>query len=139
MQDFLHFVTQNSWLVGLFFLLLILLLVNEAYQWRQSTQKLPPAAVIHLMNQEKAQVIDIRDKNDFKAGHITGAISVSMSEISDKKTIFSEDKPIVVVCKLGQTAQTAASILKKQGYNKVVVLAGGITAWKAEGLPVIKA
>lgn len=138
MQNFLHFFSQNVWLVVLFFIVLILFIAHELYTLKSGVKKIPAQRAISLINQQQAQVLDIRDKADFKAGHITGAIHVSTETLSEKQTSLDKNKPIIVVCKLGQSACTAAQTLKKQGYTQVVVLAGGITAWRAEGLPLIK-
>ena len=105
---------------------------------KQGVKKCSPATVTQLINKENAQLIDVRDKAEFKSGHITGSKHIPMTDITDKTIKLEQDKPIVVICKLGQRAQSAAMLLKKQGYQNVMVLAGGVTAWRNDGLPVVK-
>ena len=49
-----------------------------------------------------------------------------------------KQKPVIVVCNLGQTAGAASKKLKAAGFENVVRLSGGMTEWKAQSLPVIK-
>jgi rhodanese-related sulfurtransferase len=56
-----------------------------------------------------------------------------MSELDKFK-----DKPVIVVCNLGQAAGTAAKKLKAAGFQQVVRLSGGMTEWKGQNMPIIK-
>ena len=49
-----------------------------------------------------------------------------------------KDKPIVVVCKLGQQSADAAKTLQAAGYAEVFKLAGGLTEWKAQSMPLVQ-
>ena len=92
---------------------------------------------VRLMNREKAGVIDVSEPGEYAAGHIVGSRNVPMSrlevapELPKNKTL-----PVVLVCASGKRAATAAKALQAKGYAKAVVLAGGMTAWKAANMPV---
>ena len=92
---------------------------------------------VRLMNREKASVIDVSEPGEYAAGHIVGSRNVPMSrlevapELPRNKTL-----PVVLVCASGKRAAAAAKALQAKGYAKAVVLAGGMTAWKAANMPV---
>lgn len=116
--------------------LLVLLGVNEWWSQRQSPRQISAQEVVSHINDQGAVVIDIRAQDAYDGGHMTGAIRIA----SDDKKRFKpyQAKSIVLVCQRGITAMTLAQTLKKEGFQSVMVLKGGMSAWQAEGLPTIK-
>jgi len=88
-----------------------------------------------------AFMLDVRASSEYKEGFIGDAKNISVSDLSSKMNFLPKDKekPIVVYCLSGARSANAASKLVKAGYTQVVNLSGGINAWKAAGLPVVKA
>ena len=87
-------------------------------------------------------ILDVRDMDEFTGpdGRIKGAMLVPASQIStsmDKLASFRE-KTVLVYCSVGGRSDKAARYLASNGFKNVLDLAGGIMAWKAAGLPVIK-
>ena len=93
-----------------------------------------------LINREDAVVVDTRDADAFKAGHIAGARNIPQSRIDERHGELQKvkEKPIIVVCKSGQTAGMTVAKLAKAGYPRVLKLKGGMMQWQADGLPVVK-
>jgi rhodanese-related sulfurtransferase len=135
-QQLLQFATQHWALCAVFIILLVLVLLNEFWSQKNSPKMLSTAAVVELINQDKATIIDIRPQETFESGHITNAIRIS-GEDKQKLSTY-KNKPIVLVCMKGITANTLALNLKKEGFSNTMVLNGGMTAWLAAGLPTIK-
>lgn len=140
MQDFLQFVTQNWWLWALFFLVLAIIAWFETRTTVGGITKIDPHGLVRLINHENAAVIDVRETNAFKDGHIVGAISIPFAQLAEnnKKISRLKDKPIVLVCVVGQTSMRAAHALKKQEFTNLYSLQGGMNAWKGANLPVEK-
>ena len=95
---------------------------------------------VQLINRQDAIVVDIRDADAFKAGHVTGARNIPESEL-DKRCVELEkfrEKPIVIACRSGTRSGPVAAKLKKQGFGRASSLAGGMQAWEQAGLPVEK-
>jgi len=95
-----------------------------------------------LINREDALVVDVREPAEYGAGHILGAKSAPLArleagevpaELSKRKA-----KSIVLYCERGDRADKAVAALRKQGFEKVVALSGGIAGWRQAGLPVEK-
>ena len=97
-----------------------------------------PAQATHLINREDALVVDVRDPGEYGAGHILGAKNVPLSRLDDGELAKRKERPVIVYCDGGERAGKAISVLKKQGFARVVNLSGGIKAWQQAGLPVEK-
>ena len=85
-------------------------------------------------------VVDTRDAGDFKAGHIAGARNIPQSRIDERLSELEKvkEKPIIIVCKSGQSAGMTVAKLAKAGYPRVLKLKGGMLQWQADGLPVVR-
>jgi rhodanese-related sulfurtransferase len=99
-----------------------------------------PAQATHLINREDAVVIDVREANEFAAGHVLGAknLPVARMETAGADFVKKKDRPVIVCCDGGDRSGKALAALKRQGFTRVANLSGGIKAWQEAGLPVEK-
>jgi rhodanese-related sulfurtransferase len=99
-----------------------------------------PQDVIRLMN-HGALVLDIRAPDHFAAGHISGSRHLSSDQILRANDTLKKhkEKPIVVCDESGSLGSAAVRQLVAQGFTKAMNLRGGIAAWRAENLPLVKA
>jgi len=136
MQRFLEFVISHYILASAFVGLIIAFIIVEM---KRGGRTVSPQMLSEMINKQKALVIDLRDPNEFKKGHITGSENIPYAKLGDKHNHFPKDRPIVFVCNLGQVAGAAAKTIKNEhGINDVFKLEGGIANWKALSLPLIK-
>ena len=95
------------------------------------------AEAVQLINREKGVLIDVSEPEEFAKGHAVGARNVPFGQIEGHKALPSNKSlPLVVVCPTGARAGRAAGMLRKAGYEKARVLAGGLKAWREANLPV---
>lgn len=86
-----------------------------------------------------AQVVDVRRPEEYKEGHIKGAVLANWqdpSHFAEKVKSLDKNKPVYVYCLAGVRSDKAADALVKNGFTKVVQLDGGIKAWKDAGKPL---
>ena len=102
--------------------------------WVNTTQ------ATQLINREDAFVLDVREPNEFAAGHVLGAKNVPLARLdaSGAELAKKKERPIIVYCESGERSAKALAALKKHGYTRVANLSGGIGAWQQAGLPVEK-
>ncbi len=89
---------------------------------------------------ENVFVLDVREPDEFKAGHIEGAVNAPIRSLAQNLSKLPGDKstPIAVVCKSGIRAAYATMTLKLVGYTNVKDVVGGMLTWEKESLPVTK-
>ena len=116
------------------------LIYNEIAGRLSGFRRLGPAQLTALINRDNALVVDVRPIVDFEKGHIAGSKNVQMSQFDPENKQLAPAKalPVVLVCKVGQTADAAAKRLRKAGFTNVNLLEGGIQAWQAADLPLVK-
>jgi rhodanese-related sulfurtransferase len=87
-------------------------------------------------------LIDVREADEFAAGHLPGAIHASRGmlefKLSNSPQLSSRDLKIVLYCKTSGRAALAACALHDMGYLQVQSISGGFDAWALAGKPVMK-
>jgi rhodanese-related sulfurtransferase len=96
--------------------------------------------VTQIMNRGKSTVIDVRTPEEFAAGHLRDAKNIPLADLGTRigELEKSKGRSVVVVCQTGARADKAVRQLAAAGFDDVVSLDGGLTAWQAAGLPVAK-
>jgi rhodanese-related sulfurtransferase len=98
------------------------------------------AAAVQLINREKGVLIDVSEPEEFAKAHAAGARNIPFGQIEGHKALPSNKAlPLVLGCPTGARAGRAAGMLRKLGYEKAQVLAGGLKAWREANLPVERA
>jgi rhodanese-related sulfurtransferase len=82
-------------------------------------------------------VLDVRPAEEYRAGHITGAVSVPLEELKSRLAALPKDREIVAYCRgpYCVLAPDAVALLRSSGYH-AAVLDDGVAEWRAQGLPV---
>jgi len=90
-----------------------------------------------LGNGKSYVLLDVREKDEFREGHLVDAVSVPRGylELRIEQTIADKSTPIVAYCAGGTRSLLAARQLKDMGYKNVISMAGGYSAWKGAGYP----
>src|SRR5688572_29894412 len=81
-------------------------------------------------------LIDVREEDEFAAGHLPGAVNLPLSEFQFRTDEVDEDKPVVLVCRTDNRSEMAAQILTANGYDNVYHLLEGTMGWMRRGLPI---
>jgi hydroxyacylglutathione hydrolase len=85
----------------------------------------------------KLQVLDVRERSEWDAGHIPGSVHQPYHDIRDVPDGIDPSRPLAVVCGSGQRAAVAASLLQRHGAEQVIhVVHGGVPRWQREGWPI---
>ncbi|MGG5255082.1 rhodanese-like domain-containing protein [Neobacillus sp. SM06] len=80
----------------------------------------------------KAQLIDVREPNEFEAGHILGARNIPMSQLRMRMQELRPDKPVYLYCQSGSRSARAAQFLYRKGYKDLTQLKGGFKGWSGK-------
>jgi rhodanese-related sulfurtransferase len=137
METFILFLGQQWMLVGALLVCVMMLVFHDS---RRSGASLSPQAAVKLINQEDALVVDLREAKDFKAGHIVSAINIPYNSFDKRKDELAKykDKPLILVCRLGQHSGAIGKKLAADGFSGVRRMKGGMMEWQAQQLPLVK-
>jgi rhodanese-related sulfurtransferase len=91
-----------------------------------SVQDLPDDAVI----------LDVREDEEWAAGHVAGATHVPLGEVPQRLGELPDADPLYVICRSGNRSGRAVAWLGQQGVETVNI-AGGMRAWAAAGRPMV--
>jgi rhodanese-related sulfurtransferase len=138
MDRLLDYLQHHPVLVGLAVVLAVAVLVYEFRQHSQNASGLQPQEAIRLMNQG-ATLFDLRDAEAFAAGHIAGAKPLTAEQLDNPDSLKKyREKMLILCCNSGAEASAAVRKLHAAGFTKVFNLRGGLTAWRADSLPLVR-
>lgn len=107
---------------------------------RPAGRRATPLQVTQMLNRGKTTVIDVRNSDEFSAGHLRDAKNIPLADLANRigELDKSKNRTVVVVCQGGPRSDKAARQLAAAGFDDVWSLDGGVTAWQAAGLPITK-
>ncbi len=153
--NILKFVTDNILLVGVAFASGAML-VWPALRRGAAGASVTTLQATLLINQQNALVLDVREAAEYEKGHMLNARNIALGELESRAGEIEKHKalgelesraaeiekhkakPVIVVCDDGNPSGRAAAALRKQGFEQVFTLNGGIRAWRQAGLPLEK-
>lgn len=134
----MEFINQNVLLISL------VVVSGLSLLWpvfaRPSGNGVNPGEATLLINREDAHIVDVREPGEYAAGHLPEAKNIPVAKLAERIGELEKfkDKPIIVCCASGMRSNKACAELKKQGFEKLFNLTGGIDAWVGAGYPVKK-
>jgi rhodanese-related sulfurtransferase len=90
-----------------------------------------------LKDSKRPLVIDVRQPEEFREGHITGSKLIPLNELNKRMKELPKEKEIVCVCASGSRSHSATKMLIGAGYN-AINMKGGMLTWQRAGLPMKK-
>lgn len=114
-------------------------LVLEA---KKSVTECSPAEVHDRMTSANALLIDVREPDEYRQGHVASAVNIPRGmlefRISMEPTLQNLARPIILYCKNSGRSALSAIAMQSMGFTNVVSMAGGFEAWTADGRPAVK-
>ncbi|MTH45518.1 rhodanese-like domain-containing protein [Intestinirhabdus alba] len=141
MQEIMQFVGRHPILCIAWIALLAAVLFTTFKGLTSKVRVITRGEATRLINKEDAVVVDLRQRDDFRRGHIAGATNLLPADVKANnlgELDKHKNKPIIVVDGSGMQCQESASALFKAGYERVFVLKDGIAGWSGENLPLVR-
>lgn len=114
-----------QWIIFIF----IALFVINRFLPTKGVTNIAVAEVKNKFKDKNVQFIDVRTPGEYKANHRPPFKNIPLSNLSEKLDKLDKDKEIVVICQSGMRSAKAAKLLKKQGFEKIYNVKGGMSAW----------
>ena len=135
---FIKFITDNIWLV------LLAASSGAMLMWPQllrgNRKEVGTLEATQMINHKDAVILDVREDSEFALGHLPNAKHIPLKQLTDRLKELEKfrNKPMIINCRSGARSARACGLLKKQGFENVYNLAGGMNAWSQAGLPIEK-
>jgi rhodanese-related sulfurtransferase len=139
MDRFIEYATHHPLLVGGTVAMAIAVAAYELSKARSGGQAVGPTDAVRLLNQG-AVLLDVRSQAEFDSGHVIDARHLPQEQVGQASETLKryKDKVVIACCESGARSGAAAQVLRTQGFTKVVNLRGGLQAWRAENLPLVR-
>jgi rhodanese-related sulfurtransferase len=98
----------------------------------------PSEAAAWIKENKQLQLIDVRSEAEYATGRLAEAKLIPVQEIEDRLSEIDEHHPVLLYCRTGHRSGYALKILRDHDYSEAKHLAGGINAWRAAGLPIVR-
>jgi rhodanese-related sulfurtransferase len=134
----MEFINQNILLIGVVVTSALGLLWPMVM--RSGANEVSPAEATLLINREDAHIVDVRETDEFIAGHVPNAQHLPLSKLAERIGELDKfkDKPLIVCCATGMRSGKACKEFTKQGFSRLHSLGGGVDAWVGAGYPIKK-
>jgi rhodanese-related sulfurtransferase len=139
MGQLAEFVSSHPYLAAGVIGSLIAVIVYELRLHSQGVTQVTSNDAVKLIN-SGAMVIDVRAPEQYSAGHIVNARNFELTKLEKSTEVIKKpkDKVLITVCENGQSSSKAAGLLRGAGFKNVFTLKAGLTAWRADNLPLVK-
>ncbi|CAK0757762.1 phage shock protein E [Gammaproteobacteria bacterium] len=138
MQQYSSFVV-NHWELFLALAVVLGMIMGEPLSRRaQGYLGVGPMEATGLINHQDAVLLDVREENEFKEGHVLHAVHIPAGRLMERMRELEKyrNRPLIIACRSGSRSGRACSILRKQGFATVYNLEGGLLAWQNASLPL---
>jgi len=135
-----EFVANHGLLVLALAVITALLVMDTLKRRVLGFRDIKPQEAVRLINHEGAIAVDVREDKEYREGHVLNAVHIPYGLMEERihELDAYRTQPLIVYCRTGQRAAHAAATLRKQGFEQVYKLSGGILAWRGAELPVAK-
>jgi len=136
----LHFLQNNIWTVLIALTSGVMLLWSFFGNRLRGIKEIDLVAAMQRINHQNALVLDVREQNEYDAGHIINSKLIPAGKLLERIGELEKyrERPIIVLCRSGQRSSSACAVLGKQGFTQAHTLSGGILAWQKASLPLEK-
>ncbi len=111
--------------------------------WRDAGLPVAAAGLVDAAGARRALLdgaaaLDVRELEEYAAGHIDGALHIPLGDLERRMRELPRDRPVLAYCGAGERASTAVSLLERAGQHAAMNLNGGIDAWRDARLPLAR-
>ncbi len=91
-----------------------------------------------MIDHNNAAVIDVREPNEYKGGHVPGAALIPVASVFMRREELPADKDLLFICAVGQRSALACEMAAAAGFTRLYNIEGGTEDWIKAGFPIEK-
>lgn len=136
----MKFVIENWYLFAALVVILVMIAWSPLLRLIYGIRTSAVQSAVNLINRESAVIVDVCEPSEFQQGHLPRAMNIPLGNLAARVRELEKyrQQPILVTCRSGNRSIRGALTLRKNGFEQVYSLNGGLMAWEKEHLPVEK-
>lgn len=136
----MEFFKENVLLIGLAIGSGVALLFPLLNRSAAGSTLLTVTEAVMLMSRKQVLVLDVREPDEFKQGHLQGARNIPLSQLATRVAELEKfkNKPVLLVCERGNRTRAAVKVLREKQFSALHQLKGGMQAWIEAKMPLGK-
>ena len=140
MDQLITFTSNNTILVIAIILVSLMLIHSLVGEKLRGYSSISPRQSTQMINHENALILDVRENNEYSEGHIINSLHIPLSSLKTRLADIEKHKTqkVIIACRSGHRSSQACATLRKEGFEQVFNLSGGVMAWENASLPLIK-
>lgn len=140
MDQLITFASHNTILVVAIVLVSLMLIHSLVGEKLRGYSSISPTESTQMINHDDALILDVRENNEYSEGHIINSLHIPLSNLKTRMQDLEKHKTkkVIIACRSGHRSSSACATLKKEGFEQVFNLSGGVMAWESANLPLIK-
>lgn len=107
-----------------------------AVQVEALPESVDAATVQQIYTREHVVIVDVRTQQEYDGGHIPGARLIPLDELPNRLDEIPTDQTVVTVCRSGNRSGQALNLLRREGFDNIHNMAGGMISWRQQGYDV---
>lgn len=138
MSNLMHFFAENMWMCIGFLVVLNIYIFFELQQSKYKRFMLSTQDAVKMVNRDKGIFLDIRGEKAYREGHILEAQHTTIENLQSSTKFLKrhQKNPIVIYANGNEGCSTALEVLRKEGFERIFILRGGMIQWRKDNYPV---
>lgn len=117
-------------LIAIVLILLLVVVGCKANLSRSGEVDVSIDDALKMWQNKEAVIIDIRTPEEYKDGHIPGVALIPLDQLDTRMNEVPKDKKVLIICRSGNRSAKGTSLLRKNGFDNVYNVTGGMLAWR---------
>ena len=140
MNQLITFASNNTILVVAIVIVSLMLIHSLVGEKLRGYSSVSPTESTQMINHDDALILDVRESNEYSEGHIINSLHIPLSSLKTRMKDLEKykSKKVIIACRSGHRSSQACNNLKKEGFEQVFNLSGGVMAWQSASLPLVK-
>ena len=140
MDQLITFTSNNTILVVAIVIVSLMLIHSLVGEKLRGYSSITPVQSTQMINHDDALILDVRESNEYSEGHIINSLHIPLSSLKTRMKDLEKhkSKKVIIACRSGHRSSQACANLKKEGFEQVFNLRGGVMAWESANLPLVK-
>lgn len=121
---------STSTIINIVLMALAVWLIAQRFMPVKGIKNITTGTLRNELGKRDKQYVDVRTPGEFNGHHIQGFKNIPLNQLASKSSSLKKEQEVIVICQSGMRSKQAAKLLKKQGFQNITNVTGGMSAWR---------